>query len=146
MGDAKRLATLDGLRAFAVILVIATHSIADLPIGGVGVLLFFVLSGYLITTLLIRERDATGRIALRLFYLRRAIRLYPALIVMLVVTVALGASVGSALMAATYTTNLFNSLGIGNSPYGHTWSLAIEEQFYLLWPFLLPMVLRRRRH
>ena len=141
----NRVATLDGLRALAVLLVVATHSVAGLPIGGVGVSTFFVLSGYLITTVLIREQEATGRISLSRFYLRRAARLYPALTVMLLVTVALGASVGAALIAGTYTTNLFNSFGVGNFPYAHTWSLAMEEQFYLLWPFLLPIVVRRGR-
>jgi peptidoglycan/LPS O-acetylase OafA/YrhL len=140
-----RLANLDGLRALAVLLVLVTHSTTRLPFGGIGVTVFFVLSGYLITTLLIREREATGRISLRLFYLRRANRLYPALVTMLLVTVALGAPVGSAVIAGTYTTNLFNSFGVGNFPYGHTWSLAMEEQFYLLWPILLPVVLRGGR-
>jgi peptidoglycan/LPS O-acetylase OafA/YrhL len=129
----------------AVLLVLAAHSSPRLPFGGTGVTVFFVLSGYLITTLLIREREVTGRISRRLFYLRRANRLYPALLTMLVVTVVLGAPVGSALRAGTYTTNLFNSFGIGSFPYGHTWSLAMEEQFYLLWPLLLPGVLRGGR-
>jgi peptidoglycan/LPS O-acetylase OafA/YrhL len=141
----RRVASLDGLRALAVLPVLATHSFSALPIGGVGVSVFFVLSGYLITSLLLRERDDTGRIALGLFYLRRAARLYPALLAMLAVTVALGGGVGPALIAGTYTTNLFNSFGIGNAPYAHTWSLAMEEQFYLVWPFLLPVVLRHGR-
>jgi peptidoglycan/LPS O-acetylase OafA/YrhL len=141
----KRLVALDGLRALAVLLVVTTHSIAGVPIGGIGVSIFFVLSGYLITTLLVREHEANGRITLRLFYLRRAARLYPALIFMLLVTLALGASFRSAIIAATYTTNFFNSFGIGNFPYPHTWSLAMEEQFYLLWPFFLPIVMRRGR-
>jgi peptidoglycan/LPS O-acetylase OafA/YrhL len=124
---------------------VATHSIAGLPVGGVGVSVFFVLSGYLITTLLVREREATGRISLRLFYLRRAVRLYPALAAMLLVTIALGGAVSAALIAGTYTTNLFNTAGIGNFPYAHTWSLAMEEQFYLLWPLLLPVAVRYGR-
>jgi peptidoglycan/LPS O-acetylase OafA/YrhL len=138
-----RVRTLDGLRALAVLMVLATHSVADLPLGGIGVSIFFVLSGYLITILLVREQEKVGRISLGLFYLRRVARLYPALVAMLLLTVALGAPVESALIAGTYTTNLFNSFGIGDFPYGHTWSLGMEEQFYLLWPLLLPFVLRR---
>ena len=142
----RRIASLDGLRALAVLLVVVDHSVGNFAGGGVGVNVFFVLSGYLITTLLLAERRRTGTVSLKLFYARRALRLYPALLTMLVVTVALGASAKMAAIAATYTTNLYDTFGGDSfSQYAHTWSLALEEQFYLLWPLLLPLAARSRR-
>ncbi len=139
----RRQAQLDGLRALAIVMVLAAHA-GYASLGGYsGVAIFFVLSGFLITNLLVHELDESGKISVKLFYLRRATRLYPALIVMLGVTVLLGASRRSALVAATYTTNVFDSFGIPTFPYGHTWSLGMEEQFYLLWPLVLPAVMRR---
>jgi peptidoglycan/LPS O-acetylase OafA/YrhL len=143
----RRIAQLDGLRALAVGLVVVDHSVAWFAGGGVGVNIFFVLSGFLITSLLLSEREKTGRNRLGLFYMRRVLRLYPALVAMLVVTAVIGGvALGSVLIAGTYTTNLFMTFGLNPvSPYGHTWSLALEEQFYLLWPLLLPLFVRAGR-
>ena len=151
----RRNAGLDGLRAVAVTLVLLFH--LQLPGSGAGFLgvdVFFVISGFLITTLLLAERERSGRISLSAFWARRARRLLPALaIVMLTVAVvtlltatdsqkiALRADL---LSTAFYvgnwhfiqTSSYFASTG-GESPLLHTWSLAIEEQFYLLWPLLV---------
>ena len=145
---------LDGLRAIAVLVVIAYHlGLGWAPGGLLGVGVFFTLSGYLITDLLLGQW-VTGRIRLREFWLRRARRLLPALFLMLAVvaawvTLADPAQVpnlrGSVLSAALYVNNwwliaqhisYFARFG-PPSPLGHLWSLAIEEQFYLLWPWLL---------
>ncbi|MFI5896494.1 acyltransferase family protein [Actinoplanes sp. NPDC051513] len=115
--------------------------------GGVGVNIFFVLSGFLITSLLLTEREKTGGVRLGMFYMRRVLRLYPALAAMLLFTLIIGGgAVTSALIAGTYTKNLFMLFGLNPvSPYGHTWSLALEEQFYLIWPLLLPLFVRAGR-
>ena len=140
---------LDGLRGFAVIAVVLYH--AGLVAGGfLGVDVFFVLSGFLITSLLLREQERAGRIALRRFYLRRVIRLYPALIVVATfcVLVALAAqqavskTVHDALVAVGYLANLFS---LPSGLLDHVWTLALEEQFYLLWPPLLIFAVRRKR-
>jgi len=146
---------LDGLRALAVIAVFAYHARIDwLPGGFLGVDLFFVLSGYLITSLLLVEWEARNRIDLRRFWLRRARRLLPALVV-----VVLGSLVLSAIFArqdlAHTRSDVFSSLFYfenwhliaANSSYfnlmgnpsllQHLWSLAVEEQFYIVWPLLL---------
>lgn len=145
----ERLQALDGLRGVAILLVIAGH--AAVPqvqsLGASGVTVFFVLSGFLITTILV-EQTGAGRQGLRRFYGRRARRLLPALALLLVFEVGARLSTGQSLvpvvLAAGYATNFAAATGHG-STLDHTWSLALEEQFYLLWPLLLPFVLRRRR-
>lgn len=150
-----RIAGLDGLRALAVSAVVAYHLGLDgIPGGFLGVDIFFVISGFLITTLLLAEVERTGRIGLRSFYARRARRLLPALFLMLAATLVLAATVASDVAAQTardtvgalaYISNwwalgqeqsYFELIGRGNL-LGHLWSLAVEEQFYLLWPLLL---------
>ena len=137
---------LDGIRAIAILLVLAQH--INLPssalAGLVGVNLFFVLSGYLITTLLIKEQDRTGGINLRRFYERRVRRLIPALIAVLIATGALMAMmgrlhdyIGPAAVSFFYVSDFAKAMGYDLGYVGHTWSLAMEEQFYLLWPALL---------
>ena len=140
----RRIPQLDGLRALAVGLVIVNHVAGWFPGGAVGVNIFFVLSGYLITSLLLDEYEKTGRLRRGMFYARRVLRLYPALLVMLGVTLLLGgAAIKSVLIAGSYTTNLFMTFSVNPVlPYTHTWSLAQEEQFYLLWPLLLPLFIR----
>lgn len=142
---------LDGLRGVAVLLVLAQH--AGLPYfsqgGTVGVTLFFVLSGFLITSILRDERAATGRIDFRAFYLRRVRRLLPALALLLIgVTaylLATGQSLVPVVLTAGYASNLAGASGLNLGNLVHTWTLSLEEQFYLLWPLLLPVVARRRR-
>ncbi|HEV8180692.1 MAG TPA: acyltransferase family protein [Gaiellaceae bacterium] len=146
---------LDGLRALAVIAVFLYHSRIDwMPGGFLGVDLFFVLSGYLITSLLLVEWEARNRIDLRRFWLRRARRLFPALVVVVLAALILGAifargdlarTRGDAISSLFYYTNWH--LVLANHSYfvrmgspsllQHLWSLAVEEQFYLIWPLLL---------
>jgi peptidoglycan/LPS O-acetylase OafA/YrhL len=152
--DHHRILGLDGLRAFAVLAVIASHISHRFAGGWLGVDLFFVLSGYLITTLLVREQQITGRIALSAFYGRRALRLYPALLVMVAVCTAWpslfgfegtsGGYFATAAITLTYLTDLVLYF-TGTDPGGlsHTWSLSVEEQFYLLWPAALVIAFRR---
>lgn len=123
---------------------------AILAIGDVahlGVVVFFVISGFLITTLLLQERETLGRISLSLFYLRRALRIFPASFAYIGVLAALAAAGRIALNpwdlthALTYTVNFASK----RSWYvGHLWSLSVEEQFYLLWPFAFAATSRRR--
>lgn len=143
---------LDGLRAVAVLAVMLHHS-GLLPGGWLGVDVFFVLSGFLITTLLLEEYHRTGDVSLRRFYLRRALRLLPSLLALLVVfgaviiamsEPALLTSILLRLMAVfLYVANLAMMNGFGLYPFAHTWSLAIEEQFYALWPLALLLLLRK---
>ena len=148
---------LTGLRALAVFLAVSEHTeIPGLRGGWVGVDIFFVLSGYLITSILVADWRAKGAIRLGRFYLKRALRLYPALILMLLLGAFFyrylgdgGTAAGygkTALLGASYTEDF--ALGIFGLPYGqlgHTWSLAVEEQFYLLWAPVLLLLLKFRR-
>jgi peptidoglycan/LPS O-acetylase OafA/YrhL len=148
--------SLDGLRAVAVSLVVLDHA-AIAPFvgwGQIGVNLFFVLSGFLITTLLIEEREATGRIDVRAFYLRRALRLLPALAVLLIGVTLLMLVSGRAaeipvdlLSTLFYVRNWFTAFGENPGVLSHAWSLSIEEQFYIVWPgtFLLLIVFWKGR-
>lgn len=137
---------LDGLRGFAVLIVLGSHF--DVPLlwngGGVGVGIFFALSGFLITSLLLEERQRTGRVNLWAFYGRRARRLLPALYVVvafwLAATWALGAfdtQWAGILTASTYVTNWALVYGVETGAMHHTWSLAVEEQFYAFWPLAI---------
>lgn len=151
----RYIPALDGLRAFAVLAVIAYHmGMTWAPSGLLGVTVFFVLSGYLITSLLLIEWDDTGTINLPQFWLRRVRRLFPAIVLVVVVVAALCALFDHALLtklrddmwaALCWVTNwwyilrdvsYFDALG-APSPLTHFWSLAIEEQFYVVWPVVL---------
>lgn len=138
-------ASLDGLRAIAVLLVAGFHFAYPGFHGGfLGVDIFFVLSGFLITRLLLDEHAATATLRLGRFYGRRALRLLPAFILLLAVC---GAFVPPmwVVAAISYVGNWFLALHrLPVSPISHTWSLAIEEQFYLVWPLLLLAMLRAR--
>ena len=154
---------LDGVRAVAVVAVLLFHLPARLLPGGfLGVDVFFVLSGFLITTLLLAELEGTGRVRFGQFYLRRARRLLPALIAVLVVSTLLVLTVArdaaavfrqDAIAALTYTTNwwyIFDARTyfelLGRPPLlQHLWSLGIEEQFYLVWPTVCFLVWRKWR-
>jgi peptidoglycan/LPS O-acetylase OafA/YrhL len=147
---------LDGVRGVAILLVLGQHAPTRPLIDGyVGVTVFFCLSGFLITTLLVRQLQ-TGTIDVRAFYRRRAARLCPALVTVVAVTVVVlliapqGLSVGQILApagaAVTYTTSLFdwtNHVFATGDYFNYTWSLSVEEQFYLLWPFALLWGYRR---
>ena len=137
---------LDGLRGIAVLLVMASH--AEFPGfrlgGGTGVTMFFVLSGFLITALLVEEQRDTGGVNLRAFYRRRLFRLLPALVVFLAGALALGWGTGDhAAAALLYVANWVRASGGNLGDLGHTWSLAIEEQFYVVWPLLFVVLARR---
>ena len=157
---------LDGLRSLAIVLVLVYHagtlgSPLDIGPGGfIGVEVFFVVSGYLITALLVEEWRRAGRIDLGRFWLRRARRLLPALGVMLVAAVALatvldestlGGLRGDLLGAVFYVSNwqqIFGDVGYFGGPstpplLRHLWSLAIEEQWYLIWPVVFAALMRR---
>jgi peptidoglycan/LPS O-acetylase OafA/YrhL len=138
-------ASLDGLRAIAVTLVVCFHlHVPGFGGGFIGVDIFFVLSGYLITRLLLDEYDATGTLRLRRFYARRALRLLPALAVLLAVTAPF-VTRAWIVASASYLANWYIALHrLGTAPLSHTWSLAIEEQFYIVWPVLLLGLLRAR--
>lgn len=149
---------IDGLRAIAILAVVAYHvRIPGVTGGFVGVDVFFVLSGFLITSILFAEVRRNGSLSLRAFYARRIRRLFPALIVVVIASCLIGAvallpifgqqqELGrSAIATALYFSNFFfwlNSPGYFDQsadlmPLLHTWSLAVEEQFYLVWPFLI---------
>jgi peptidoglycan/LPS O-acetylase OafA/YrhL len=144
---------LDGVRAVAVALVVAFH-FEDLSGGFLGVDLFFALSGFLITTLLLDEHATSGRIALGAFWARRARRLLPALALMLAGTlVAIAVLFDADSLAANRNEALASAFWVSNwyqvahpAPYltvfQHTWSLAIEAQFYAIWPLVTIAVLR----
>jgi peptidoglycan/LPS O-acetylase OafA/YrhL len=144
---------LDGLRAISVLGVIAVHSGLHWGhAGGFGVQVFFVLSGFLITSLLLRESNRSGRINIASFYRRRALRLFPALAVFLLVCGAVSLPISAAFRSQTLSAipfSIFYSFNwvqaLTDPPIGlvtHTWSLAIEEQFYLVWPLLVVLILR----
>ncbi|PYM81073.1 MAG: hypothetical protein DME13_21220 [Candidatus Rokuibacteriota bacterium] len=146
---------LDGLRAVSILAVLTRHS-GWLSGGYLGVDVFFALSGFLITALLMEEYGRTGTITLRLFYARRALRLLPALAVFVVICEivllttappALGPLVlqeGAAVMF--YVANWALISGLPMTIFSHAWSLAIEEQFYLVWPVILIALLRGIQH
>ena len=143
---------LDGVRALAIVLVMLFHARAPAVLGGyVGVDVFFVLSGYLITSLLLHEIDATCRVDLRRFYRRRFLRLTPALLVMLGVYLVVAPLLWSAgtdhglhaAVAAVYLADYGVALWGLPDILSHTWSLAVEAHFYLLWPVLLVAAHRR---
>ncbi|TCL76713.1 MULTISPECIES: acyltransferase [unclassified Curtobacterium] len=159
MGEpADRLTQLDGLRGLAVLLVVASHTAESVvPYGGVvGVTTFFVLSGFVITRALLDEAERAGRIHLGRFWLRRAARLLPAwtavLVVVTVAVIVLADPIRGDLprvlaTVGSYTGNHARVLGVELGPFEHTWSLAVEEQFYLVWPLVLILlgVLARTR-
>jgi len=131
---------LDGLRAIAVIVVMAFHAgVPGMTWGYLGVDVFFVLSGYLITRILREHPQPIGQ-----FYLRRALRLYPALLLMLVVFGAMTGDWLQPALAALYVTDFTAAFSRTPADLIHTWSLSVEEHFYLLWPLVLPFLARAK--
>jgi peptidoglycan/LPS O-acetylase OafA/YrhL len=139
----------------AIAIVVTSHAASTPDLGrfqlagAAGVTLFFVLSGYLITSLLLEEHESTTRISVGRFYLRRAQRLFPALAVLLVLLtpamLAAGYPWQSLASIPLYVSNWVQAQGAILVPLSHMWSLSVEEQFYLLWPLVLILALRRRR-
>lgn len=148
---------LDGVRGLAILAVMGFHFGYELmPGGAFGVDIFFVLSAFLITSLLLRERERTGRTDFAAFYYRRAFRLLPALLVFLVLIappIAMQIGTADSIPHNTWVVFVYMSdfarAGVLfaplDEPYGHAWSLAIEEQFYLLWPAALVILAARFR-
>jgi peptidoglycan/LPS O-acetylase OafA/YrhL len=146
----SRIPSLDGLRAVSILLVIIGHSSDSLNapkflnyfshLGNLGVRTFFIISGFLITTLLLKEREKTGRISMKGFYTRRALRIFPPSLVYIGIIAAcyvmgwLILKPGDLVHALTYTMNYrYNPAHW----FRHLWSLSVEEQFYMLWPGVL---------
>jgi peptidoglycan/LPS O-acetylase OafA/YrhL len=146
---------IDGLRAVAILLVLAAHTAPRLLGGVIGVDIFFVISGYLITSILLGEFFKTGKISIKAFYLRRVLRIFPAFwflllcYLLLVFTVVAperrAGHLRAILYSATYIINWTRAYDLGSGMIGHTWSLAVEEQFYLIWPLLLSLMLLASR-
>ena len=154
----KRIPSLDGLRAISIFCVILAHVSAQFAtplqthvlrslsgmLGYFGVTVFFVISGFLITTLLLRERDYTGTLSLPKFYGRRALRILPASLAYIFVVLLLGQpTLAQSLYALSFTTTYFFDAAYPSLQ--HLWSLSVEEQFYLLWPFVVFVGGRRSR-
>jgi len=142
--------SLDGLRAISISIVLVSHAgFGSIVPGGLGVTIFFFLSGYLITTLLMNERERSGRIDIGKFYLRRVFRLFPPLLVTLVIAYSLvilgvlagGISWAGVLAQLVYFANYYSLFfDPGNTTAAGTgilWSLAVEEHFYMFYPAVL---------
>lgn len=163
--EKRHFAELDGLRALCILAVVSTHMRDRLWswfAGYLGVVVFFVLSGFLITTLALREEDRNGRVSLRAFFVRRVFRLFPAYYLVLGVYAVLIVGLGvtpekrTPFLAAmpyylSYSWDIpyLATLGTGSGeaihPYSQTWSLGVEEKFYLLWPLIAFVLLARYR-
>ena len=149
--SSRHLPCLDGLRAVAVSMVIVTH-FGYPALGGLGVSIFFVLSGFLITTLLLRELEATGTVSLQGFYARRSLRIFPAYYTFLAFSAAIDFHHGDPRIQPVIVPALFYYLNYYHAVHGHSeasiahaWSLAVEEQFYLIWPLAFLWVTRWQR-
>ena len=157
----RNIPSLDGMRAVSILLVIMAHSSQSfsrwirfpfpyLLFAHTGVLIFFVISGFLITSLLLKELDSTGSIALKRFYVRRAFRIFPAFYLYLSIILALALAgllhtpLRALFVTAVYGSDYFLGPDGGYASLQHTWSLSIEEQFYLLWPTTLVFLGKRR--
>jgi peptidoglycan/LPS O-acetylase OafA/YrhL len=156
----KRIPSLDGLRALSIFLVAALHTLQRFSVdhrvgflwyalcnGGYGVFIFFVISGFLITSLLLQEQRKRGSISLRGFYLRRAFRILPPLYLYIGCVVALGLAGRLAINRMDIVSSLFffHNLTQHSTMWAveHLWSISVEEQFYLVWPFILYLTLRK---
>lgn len=148
-----KIPSLDGLRGVSFLIVFVAHAGLDKIVPGrLGVNMFFLLSGYLITTLMIRERETTGWISLKLFYLRRILRIFPPMYSIMAATLLYlaavhhlaGVTLAGVCSQAFYYQNYYFHGGVGLIPgLGVLWSLAVEEHFYLLFPLLMLLFLTR---
>jgi len=155
--SSRDLPSLDGLRAVSIIFVILGHALQGSGgfaaglfsrLANLGVCVFFVISGFLITTIISRDAQLTGRVQLSRFYLRRTLRIFPPYYVYLAV-IGLGGVIGAWTAppgtrwwpALTYLSNIFSP---GDSRIEHSWSLSLEEQFYLMWPVAFAFCISRR--
>jgi peptidoglycan/LPS O-acetylase OafA/YrhL len=149
-----RVSGLDGIRGVAILLVVLSHVSARRfsDEGVAGVSLFFILSGYLITSILLNEYDGAAGVRFSAFYARRALRLLPAMLVLIVSLPLLLLVVNDprldnyaqqALAPILYIEDYVAALGHASSTLEHTWSLGVEEQFYLVWPLVLVFLVRR---
>ncbi len=159
---ARNIPSLDGMRAISILLVIVAHSSQNfsrwirIPLSSyllfahTGVSVFFVISGFLITSLLLKELNATGTITLKRFYLRRAFRIFPpfylylGIIFVLALVGVFHTPLRAFFFAAIYTSDYYLGPGSGFGGLQHLWTLSVEEQFYLLWPAVLLLLGKRR--
>jgi peptidoglycan/LPS O-acetylase OafA/YrhL len=153
----EKIPSLDGARAVSIAFVVVAHlggsgtfpaanHLWRLDLGNLGVRTFFVISGFLITTLLLNERRASGTVSLRNFYARRFLRIVPAYYAFLIATIGLRAA-GLAKFDLRELPSVFlyfSNYRVASFTIGHSWSLAVEEQFYLIWPLLLVVAGVRR--
>ncbi len=145
-----RIHVLDGLRGYAALLVVLSHMpqisdtelgrsfylmIQDLNLGYLGVDLFFVLSGFLITRILIREKE-TGKFSFKLFYIKRALRIFPIYFLTIIVCGLIFSWEGMGYLSI-YTANYYFTFNVSPHPLQHTWSLSVEEHYYLIWPLII---------
>lgn len=162
----RYIPSLNGLRAVSIILVFLAHIAATrgapdffshfMHIGNLGVKVFFVISGFLITSLLLKEQYNSGRVSLKGFYIRRTLRIFPAFytyIAIMLIMIACGfvnASWADVLHAISYTSNYHVDTFVKTEhplwswEFNHLWSLSVEEQFYLIWPGLFVLLGPRR--
>lgn len=152
------LPSLNGIRALCIVSVLGAHACRSLGFpeswiepsryvfnGGLGVTVFFVLSGFLITYLLARERAQAGAISLKKFYVRRSIRILPVYFLFILLLAILDFSTGLQIGACRYATALTftKNFGCGGFQEGHLWSISVEEQFYILWPAAFVFLTRK---
>lgn len=152
----KQIPSLNGLRAISIVCVIISHielknlHFKDAPGGQIGVNIFFIISGFLITLLLLKEQSSTGTVSLRNFYIRRSLRIFPVYYFLLLVYFVLQCfnvlqiSTTSWIAALTYTKYFFIG-GKFDWETGHTWSLSVEEHFYLIWPLVFVYLKNSRK-
>jgi peptidoglycan/LPS O-acetylase OafA/YrhL len=149
--ERSHLPSLDGIRAIAAFMVVFYHLDVLWISGGTGVLVFFVLSGFLITWLLLKEEERFGKISLKLFYMRRTLRIMPAFyvywffIVGSLIVFSKHLHIAQAIASFFYVNNYYQAIvGDPNTGLSHTWSLGVEEQFYLLWPICFILLKRNQ--
>ena len=150
LGKRSHIPTLDAVRGIAACLVVFAHIFGPLKLGGMAVLIFFVLSGFLITWLLLRELGRTGEISIRNFYARRTLRIFPAFYVFWIVCVLVANlshapfSWAEAIASFFYMGDYYTAMHPSHAHQimGITWSLGVEEKFYLLWPAIC-LILRK---